>query len=217
MTWKANPSWWGDKPQFDEVVFRIIPDAAGRIETSGRARAGSVPSTRSAFIKFNTEKAPLDNKLFRQALNYAVDKDAIAKALFDGRAQVSSCQILTKDYFGFNPALRAYPYYPDKAVALLKQSGVSLSQPIELEVASNTYLNGEGVVQVVAEQLSAIGMQTKIVEMQYGTWMDRCLKTKVLGRMGLASFAPPSTRRWRMAARPPIRPSVRRLTNRRRL
>lgn len=214
ITLAANPGYWGQRPQFDEVVFRVIPDAASRIAAllagevdlvtniptgeiarigeTGRARAGSVPSTRTAFIKINTEKPPMDDKTVRQALNHAVDKAAIAEALFDGRARVSDCQILTPDYVGYNPDLSPYSYDPDLAVQMLKESGADLSEPIELEVATNTYLNGEEVTQAVAEMLGAVGVQTRITEMQYGTWMDRYLKSRELGRMGLASFAWPT-------------------------
>jgi peptide/nickel transport system substrate-binding protein len=214
VTLDANPGYWGPKPEFGHVVFRVIPDAASRvaalmagevdfinsiptteisrIKTSGMAQAGAVPSTRTVFIKFNTEKAPLDNKLLRQALNYAVDKEGIVKAIFNDQANIAQCQVLSKDYFGFNPDLKPYAYDPDKAAALLKQAGGAPAQPIELEVSTGTYLNGEEVVQAVASQLEEIGVKTKITEMQFSTYMDKYLKAKDLGRLSLLSQAWPT-------------------------
>lgn len=214
ITLEANPKYWGEKPAFDKYVIRVIPDAASRvaallagevdfinsiptteierIKTSGNAQAGAVPSTRTVFIKFNTLKAPLDNKLLRQALNYAVDKEGIVKAIFNDQAEVAHCQVTSKSYFGFNPDLKSYPYDPDKAAELLEEAGGAPEEPIELEVPTGTYLNGEEVVQAVASQLEEIGVKTKITEMQFSTYMDKYLKAKDLGRMSLLSQAWPT-------------------------
>ncbi|EIM30009.1 ABC transporter substrate-binding protein [Microvirga lotononidis] len=214
ITLEVNEKYWGQKPDFAKYTIRVIPDAASRvaallagevdfinsiptteierIKATGNAQAGAVPSTRTVFIKFNTQKAPLDNKLFRQALNYAVDKEGIVKAIFNDQAEIARCEVMSKAYFGFNPDLKPYPYDPDKAAELLEKAGGAPSQPIELEVPSGTYLNGEEVVQAVASQLEEIGVKTRIVEMQFSNWMDKYLKTKDLGRLSLLSQAWPT-------------------------
>ncbi|MFY0635217.1 MAG: ABC transporter substrate-binding protein [Vannielia sp.] len=212
ITMVPNADYWGDAPaQFDSVTFRVIPETASRIaalmagevdlinkvpaselsriDESPVATAGAVDSTRSVFIKFNTEKAPLDNKLFRQALNYAVDKELIADALFDGRATVSNCQVMTPDYFGYNPELEAYPYDPEKAKELLAESGVDLSQPIEFELPSATYLQGEEVTQAVAQMFGDVGVQTEIQAMEFGAYLDKYRKAHDLGRFSLLGQA----------------------------
>ncbi|MFB9948640.1 ABC transporter substrate-binding protein [Rhizobium puerariae] len=214
FTLEANPQYWGARPEFDRVVIRVIPEPASRvaallagevdfvnsiptteiqrIKDSGSAQAGAVPSTRTVFIKFNTRKPPLDNKVFRQALNYAVDKEGIVKAIFNDQATIARCEVMSKDYFGFNPDLKPYPYDPDKAAELLEKAGGAPAEPIELEVPSGTYLNGEEVVQAVASQLEEIGVKTRIVEMQFSAYMDKYLKTKDLGRLSLLSQAWPT-------------------------
>ena len=53
----------------------------------------------------------------RQALNYAVDKEALAEALYGGYADVMQGQLLAPSYFGFNPEVTGYPYDPEKAQA----------------------------------------------------------------------------------------------------
>lgn len=214
FTLDANPQYWGGKPDFDQVVIRVIPEPASRvaallagevdfvnsiptteiqrIKDNGNAQAGAVPSTRTVFIKFNTKKPPLDNKLIRQALNYAVDKEGIIKAIFSDQAEIARCEVMSKSYFGFNPDLKPYPYDPDKAIELLKQAGGAPSEPIEFDVPTGTYLNGGEVVQAVASQLEEIGFKTKIVEMQFSAYMDKYLKTKDLARLSLLSQAWPT-------------------------
>ncbi|MBT9384374.1 ABC transporter substrate-binding protein [Pseudooceanicola sp. CBS1P-1] len=215
ITLVPNEKYWGEKKaQFDHVTFRVIPETASRIaalmagevdlinkvptnelkriDDSGKAHAGSVDSTRSVFIKFNTEKPPMDNKKFRQALNYAVDKDLIADALFDGKATVSTCQVMTPDYFGYNPDLKPYAYDPAKAKELIKESGVDLSQPIEFELPTSTYLQGEEVTQAVAQMFQDVGVKTDIQSMEFGTYLDKYRKAHDLGRLSLLGQAWPT-------------------------
>lgn len=211
ITLEPNPDFWGTPAQFDHVTFRVIPETAsriaalmagevdlinkvpaseiGRIKESPKADAGAVDSTRSVFIKLNTEKAPLDNKKFRQALNYAVDKTLIAEALFDGLATVSKCQVMTPDYFGYNPDLKPYPYDPEMAKKLLEESGVDLSQTFEFELPASTYLQGEEVTQAVAQMFGDVGVKTEIQTMEFGAYLDKYRKAHDLGRMSLLGQA----------------------------
>ncbi|MDC9818549.1 ABC transporter substrate-binding protein [Pectobacterium polonicum] len=214
ITLKENATYFGQKPAFDTVVFRIIPEPASRIAAllagevslitaiptsevervnkSGKAEAGSLPSMRSVMIKFNTEKAPLDNKAVRQALNYAIDKEGISTALFNGQAAVSQCQVLTPAYFGYNPDLQAYAYDPAKARDLLKKSGADLSKPIALDVPTATYLQGNEVAQVVAAQLTELGLRVSINEMEFSNYMNKYLKTHDLAQTSLLAQAWPT-------------------------
>ncbi len=214
ITLVANPNYWGEKPAFDKVVFRTIPEPSSRIaallagevdfvsglppseipriQTSANAEAGSVPSARSVFIKFNTLKPPLDNKAVRQAMNYAIDKGAIADSIFNGLAQVSPCEILTPSYFGYNPDLKPYPYDPARAKALLASSGANLSAPIEMDVPVATYLQGEEVAQIVAAQLGDVGLSVKITEMEFGAYMNKFLRSRTLAQTSLLSFGWPT-------------------------
>lgn len=212
ITLKPNESYWGDtKAQYDTVTFRVIPETSSRISAllagevdlinripaseiarvnaAPNASAGAVDSTRSIFIKFNTFKPPLDNKTFRQALNYAVDKDLIADALFDGLATVSSCQVMTENYFGYNPDLKPYAYDPEKAKALLAESGVDLSQTIEFEVPTGRYLQGAEVAQAVAQMFADVGVKTEIKSMEFGAYLDKYRKAGDLGQVSLLGQA----------------------------
>lgn len=214
ITMTRNPDYFGQAPAFEHVTFRTIPETSSaiaalvagevdyinkippselpRITDSGVATGGAVPSTRSVFIKFNTEKPPMDNKLFRQALNHAVDKDAIVDVLFGGEADVSNCQVMTPAYFGYNPDLKPYAYDPEKAEALIEESGVDLSQPLEFEVPTATYLQGEEVAQAVAQMFADVGVQTEYRAMEFGAYMDKYRKAHDLGQMSLLGQAWPT-------------------------
>jgi peptide/nickel transport system substrate-binding protein len=151
-----------------------------------------VQSTRNVFIKFNTQKAPLDNKLVRQAMNYAIDKDAIRDSIFDGQAYIEPCQILTPSYFGFNPDLKPYPHDVKKAQALLKESGIDLKQVIEMDIPVATYIQGQEVAQAVAAMLGDVGLKMKMNEMDFGAYMNKYLRSRTLAQTSLLSHGWPT-------------------------
>ncbi|WP_175651833.1 ABC transporter substrate-binding protein [Pseudomonas sp. Marseille-P9899] len=215
LTLVRNEQSWQSRPAFDQVRLHSLPDASARvsallagevdwinaiplsevrrIQGSGRALAGvSAPGTRSVFIKLNTLRPPLNDVRVRQALNYAIDKQGMTSALFDGQAAVSACQLLTPVYFGYNADLRAYPYDPAKARRLLAESGVAPGTRLRLEVPANTYLQGDEVTQVIASQLQAVGLDIELVQYDFSTWINRYLKAQKLGDMALLAYAWPS-------------------------
>ncbi|GIW11115.1 MAG: diguanylate phosphodiesterase [Dehalococcoidia bacterium] len=66
---------------------------------------------------------PMASTLVRQALNYALDKEAIAKNIYKGYTKPEQGQFVQPETFGFNPNLKPYPYDPAKARQLLAQAG----------------------------------------------------------------------------------------------
>jgi peptide/nickel transport system substrate-binding protein len=74
-------------------------------------------------VQLNCEKAPTDDKLVRQAMNYAVDRSVITDVIFRGTVPIAygPLEELTP---GYNPEVESYyPYDPDKANELLDQAG----------------------------------------------------------------------------------------------
>ena len=74
------------------------------------------------FLGMNVTKPPFDNKLVRQALNFAVDRESIVKLVLNGRAQ-SANGVLTPGIPGHDPLLSGYFYDLPKAKQLLAEAG----------------------------------------------------------------------------------------------
>lgn len=196
VTLKAKANYVDGAQTFENVTFRVIPEDSSRIAAllSGEVdmiagippyeiqrindnegtSAGSVPSTRMVFVKFNNLREPFKgNDKLRKALNLAVDKEAIRDAIWDGQGTLSNCQPLSPAYFGYNPDLKPFPYDPEQAKALLAEAGYPNGLTLEFEVPLGRYLLGAEISQAIAAQLSEIGVTTNIVEMEYGRWLDK--------------------------------------------
>lgn len=194
----AVPSYWGPRPLFQSVIFRSIPEASsrvaallagdvdiitgiapsefGRIGGNSATAAGATPSIRTAMIKLNTLKKPFDDVRVRQALNYAVDKDALTRNLLGNLATKSSCQVLTPSYFGYNPDLKPYTYDPAKARELLQAANLGSGFEAEFDMPSGIYLLGDVITQAIAGQLERVGVRARVTEMPFSAYMNKYLR-----------------------------------------
>src|SRR5437870_971949 len=145
ITLAANPAYFDGPPRLARVVYRIFLgeqfDAMydefrrGGLEDSplpSRDYLRAVAAAGQQYIKrpmislrfygFNTRIKPLDDRRVRQALNYAIDRDAILQAVHLGRYALAR-GILPPGTQGFNPRLGGYGYDPDRARDLLARAG----------------------------------------------------------------------------------------------
>ncbi len=198
-----NDQYWGAKPAYEKLIFKAVPDAQARISMleSGQADViASVPAQDVARLKGNKEitvvdkpglrttvigfylnKAPWNDVKVRQALNYAINRDAIIKSQFMGMA-VPLTSPLAPNTVGYVKA-GEYTYNPDKAKQLLADAGwkdmqngvlVKNGQPLKmvLNTAEGQYPKDLQVVEAVAAQLKQIGVDVQIQKVEAASRWD---------------------------------------------
>jgi len=139
-----NDDYWGEKAKLDKVILRPIADGSarrqalesGEIQGYDNVDPGDVASLRSGFqllerpafnvgyVGFNQAKPPLDNIKIRQAIAYALNRDALVKAKYPPGAEVAK-EFMPPQLFGYAPDVTEYAYSPDKARQLIATSGVA--------------------------------------------------------------------------------------------
>ncbi|MET0146063.1 MAG: ABC transporter substrate-binding protein [Ilumatobacteraceae bacterium] len=144
----------------------LMMTTLGQYEEVSGLGDGFVTSTYTAAspytMYFNTGIANLDNPTIRQALNYAIDRDAISDALLGGQCQAIN-QILTEAYDGHVDAPEQdYTYDPDKARELLGEAGVPDGFSIRVLVPAGLTLY-ENIATALQAQLADIGVQVELV------------------------------------------------------
>ncbi|QXJ21378.1 hypothetical protein AGRA3207_002227 [Actinomadura graeca] len=180
-----NPNYWNPKAiNWKKIVVKVIPDsnaALGAMRTGqvdymigdtkgadAAKKAGFSVSTWPYLFghiqlldRAGTQVKPLGDVRVRQALNYAIDRKALAKALF-GKYASPSDQILLPKADGYDPSLNGtYPYDPAKAKSLLAQAGYP--NGFSLVMAAFNLQPGEtDAAQAVASYWSKIGVKAKI-------------------------------------------------------
>ncbi len=211
ITLEAYKEHWRGKPPFDRVIFKPIPESSTRVaalltgevdiitnvppsdikrlKDSKNVHPVINPSIRCMFVKLNTEKPPFNNKWARQALNYAVDKDAIIDSLFEGKAKKLNGQLISPEYFGYNPDLKPYPYDPQKAKELLAKGGYPNGFEVEFDTPSGRYLLDREVSQAIAGQLLRVGIKAKVKVLEWGLYMKKYVRTHNLAPMAFLGYA----------------------------
>ncbi|MEQ8507562.1 MAG: ABC transporter substrate-binding protein [Rhodospirillaceae bacterium] len=140
-----------------DIAFDIGPDDGPLLEASD-ARLNFRPSGRVQLLTFlSTGDNPLADVRVRQALNYAVNKQQIIDILLGGATEPSG-QAAVKASFGYNPDVKAYPYDPDKARALLAEAGYpdGFDMPADMTLGA---MAGDGTWYLqIASDLAAVGV-----------------------------------------------------------
>lgn len=185
---ESNSEYWGGAPSISKVTFEFIDESATRLAglKSGKydvitnlspQDAGEAPVVATAqgqehpVLILDADQGITADLKVRQALNYAVDKQAIADSLFGGYAVVDAGQLLSPSILGFNSDLSAYEYDVDKAKALLEEAGV-VGQEIQLVGESGRWLKDKELLEAVAGYWTAAGLKVNLEILEFGAYLD---------------------------------------------
>jgi len=125
----------------------------------GRVEGFSRPLQIAYWVYMNSERGPLTNLAFRQAVNYAIDRESISKFLYESACK-ASYQPYAEGSPNYSPKLAtAYEYDPEKAKQLLAESGVS-NPKFTIETASGTYY--APAAEAIQDQLADVGITVEI-------------------------------------------------------
>lgn len=195
ITFVRNPNYWEPgKPYLDEVRYDFTVDDNARMLAlqSGQAQAvDGVPfsevahlkSDSSVYLQFTTvpyfeglwlnHKRPqfADLKV-RQALQYAIDKEAINKTVFAGVGTIPNSVFPQLRYDATAQQLPPYPYDVAKAKQLLAQSGFpkGFSTTLQYPAGFAYYSRLALILQSAWQQ---IGVNVKLIEQDQGTESQR--------------------------------------------
>lgn len=193
----ANKAYWKGKSDLDRVIFEIVPDATARyaklqagqcdlmdfpnaadlekMKTDDKIKLLSQEGLNIAYFAFNTEKAPFDNVKVRQALNYAIDRNAIIEAVYRG-AGVAAKNPLPPTIWGYNNSTEPYEYNPEKAKKLLAEAGFPNGFETDIWVqpvvrASNP--NPRRMAELVQADWEKIGVKGNLISYEWGDYIKR--------------------------------------------
>jgi peptide/nickel transport system substrate-binding protein len=195
----ANPAWWHGKLAIKHVVFKPIPESAARVaalrtgETdlitnvpvqyqlqlaAGRnTRLSSARSIRVLFVAFNTVKpgsGPQNNKLVRQALNYAIDVPELVKTVLGGRGYEVASPI-PPGFTGYDPTIPFYKHDLAKAKDLLAKAGYPNGQGLTLLINAPTgrYNKDKEIAQAIAGQIAQTGVKTDVKIQEWTNYINQ--------------------------------------------
>ena len=186
---EAHADYWDGAPQVDQVTYRFITEPGTRLSglmageldiipalqpefTTTVPKFAVVPGLETSVMILSTDNEATSDVRVRQALNYAIDRKALADNLFLGYASVTKGQLIHPGAFGYNASLETYAYDPEKARALIAEAGAE-GATIELLGESGRWLKDREVIEAVGAYWSEVGLNVDIQIEEYSRYLAR--------------------------------------------
>lgn len=189
LTLVANKGYWGGAPKLDKLVLRPIPDAGAR---TAALRSGQVnwieypnPDDVEALkssgytllsnnydhlwhCMFDQSRKPWDDVRVRQAANYAIDREAIARDLLKGTAD-PAYQHAPASTEQYDPANDVYSHDPAKAKSLLAEAGVAggFTTTLAVPTSGSGNLIPVPIATALQAQLAKVGIKVQIQKVEW--------------------------------------------------
>ncbi|MFB1297104.1 ABC transporter substrate-binding protein [Mycobacterium sp. pW049] len=187
----ANPTYWGGPPGVSGVTFRFIsepstalsalqageidwtdsvpPQRVNQLRDDESVELAVTPSNDYWYLALNEARAPWDDVRVRQAVAYAIDRDAIVQATSYGTAAQNQLAIPEG-----NPWFTPYDRYSsgglDRARELLEEADAA---PTALDMLATTeYPETVTAAQIIADNLGPLGITVNIRTVDFATWLD---------------------------------------------
>ena len=122
-------------------------------------------------------KNPLRDPRVRKAMSKAINRPAIVDKVMEGEA-IASGQLVADFLFGASKSLKVEPYDPDGAKKLLAEAGYPDGFGITIHAPNNRYVNDAKIAQAVAQMLTRVGIDTKVVAMPSSTFFTQATELK---------------------------------------
>ncbi len=154
-------------------IDAVPPAQVADFERTPGVKVASLPTSNNLFLALNAldPRSPLGDVRVRRAVAHAVDFDAIIRYILHGQG-IRTVQV-TPGAPGHDPALDAYAFDPDRSRELLRQAGYGRGINVNcynLTTPREPYLKEVG--EAMFAYLTAAGIRCRIVQLEYGAWIN---------------------------------------------
>ncbi len=187
-----NEAYWGTNVRVDEVFFRYYadPNAMNTAMLSGQLDVISnltVPQSIDQFsdterfkvtegttdgevvLGFNHDNEALSNLAVRQAINHAIDRQALVDAVWGGKGMLIGSMVVPTDPW-FEDLSATYPFDQDKARELLKEAGFESGLTLRMRVTTEVPY-APPAARFIAAQLAEVGIELEVDEIDFAQWL----------------------------------------------
>jgi len=192
ITVVRNEDYWGEPAYLDSIIFKTVPEDATRLTMLEAGEADIVVNlpayqisrfegspnvevrvdqcTRVAHIGFNCLSEPFDDVRVRQAMNYAVDKEALVTGILTGLGEPAH-SVFAPATWGYS-AVGKYPHDPEKAKALLADAGYPNGFKAKLQTPQGRYFMDRETAVAFQAQMAEVGIDLEIETVDWATYLQ---------------------------------------------
>ena len=194
---QAHPGYWRGVQATDKLVYAISREPNVRVQKIVRGECHVAAAIRDvditalsghpqvdilkvqalniSYLSFNLKKPPLDRREVREALDIAVDRNALFKVLFPRGDAMQAVSAFPPAVPGYNKTLKN-EYNPQRAQQLLIAAGHAKGFEIDLwalPISRPTNPNGQLMAQMIQADWARIGVKARIVTFEWGEYLKR--------------------------------------------
>jgi peptide/nickel transport system substrate-binding protein/dipeptide transport system substrate-binding protein len=193
-----HEDYWGGPQKTTQLIFAISREPAVRVQKMAAGECHITAPLRDidiaaldkrrevvilkkqalniSYLSFNLKKAPTDQRAVREALDIAIDRDALFKVLFPRGDAMQAVSAFPPAIAGYNTELKN-EYDPERARLLLAEAGLA-GQPIEIDlwalpISRPTNPNGMLMAQMIQHDWERIGVRATIRTYEWGEYLKR--------------------------------------------
>lgn len=194
IRYKANPDYWAGKVKLDDLIFQITPDATTRLQKvqSGECdvmaypNPADIPAIKAdtnlttysmaglnvGYMSYNVTQPPFDKPEVRHALNMAIDRDALIKALFQDAGAVPAENLIPPTMWSWNKDVQFDKYDPEAAKKVLAANGVT-SIDLWASDRSRPYNpNFQRAAELIQADWAKVGVTAKITTEEWTKYRE---------------------------------------------
>lgn len=185
------PDYWQGEAKLDKVTFKVVPEVTtaismlqagdvqfidaipteqlSRVEGLKNVEIQKEEGTPVYWFGFNMQKEPMNNLEFRQAVAYALNRDAYVKQL--NGLGIAGNSVIGPKVFGYDEASNdvGYEYNLEKAKELVEKNGFGDKEYTLLVANRANYMK---MAEISQSQLQEAGFKIKIESMEWATYLD---------------------------------------------
>jgi peptide/nickel transport system substrate-binding protein len=196
ITMVANPSYFRQGlPKVQRLIYRVIKDNAARYlalkageiqamelpnpddvkaaQADPNLKVGLRPALNSSWLRFNMNLPLFKDRRIREALALGIDRKSIVDALYGGRGEVAN-QLLPPVMWGRSTTVKAYPYDPDRAKALLAEAGYPNGFSLDLwymPISRPYFPVPKEIGSAMASDLAKIGVRAHLMTQDWAAYL----------------------------------------------
>lgn len=208
----GNGEHWDGAPELEAVIFRPITDANTRVAeilSGGIDLMVEVPPDSLGLFRddpgyqvheqagphlwyliLNTREGPFRDKRARQAVNYAIDKQALVDDVLQGTAEIAAGPVPPAFAWAYNDEVEPYPHDPEEARRLLDEAGIAEGTEVTFYVTQggSGMLDPVPMATAIQADLAEIGLDVRIETYEWNTYLAQ-VNPGLEGKADMAQMA----------------------------
>ena len=157
-----------------DLILGVPIELAQTVQADPALNLVVLQGIRTPYFPFNNKRPPFEDRRIRQAMNYALDREALVQGILQGYGEVRGGPFSRSDPW-FSPEGPEYKLDLDRARALLKEAGKDGGFAFTWLLRRDVLVKDEEIMQAIANQLGKVGIKANLQFVENSTWTPKNL------------------------------------------